>query len=291
MTAALVAGALVGTGLWIAGTGLWPARIPLTDVVARIGATPAAVTRFDRDARLGAWARTHITPLEALVRRRRMDLRVLGQDTNTFAARILASAGIGCLWGPCLVAGLALAGIGVGWVIPLWAAALGAVIGAAIPVAQVRRQAAQRRAEGAHALGAFCDLVSLCLAGGMTIKQATDTAAASGQGWAFVELRTTLAAAWLDGEHPWDALAALGADTGLDELSELAAALTLAGEEGAAVRATVRQKARVIRARSIAAIEQAGAEATERMTLPSVLLALGFLAFWGYPALSTLTGT
>ena len=63
----------------------------------------------------------------------------------------------------------------------------------------------------------------------------------------------------------------------MTDLSELASTVALAGEEGAAVRATVAAKARTIRERMSAESETAAAAVTERMSLPSVLLVLGFL--------------
>ena len=51
------------------------------------------------------------------------------------------------------------------------------------------------------------------------------------------------------------------------------------------MRATVAAKARTIRERMSAESEMAAASITERMSLPSVLLVLGFLIFLCYPAL------
>ena len=50
----------------------------------------------------------------------------------------------------------------------------------------------------------------------------------------------------------------------------------------------VSAKARTIRERIIAETEQTAAAVTERMSLPGVLMALGFLVFIGYPALAVL---
>ena len=96
---------------------------------------------------------------------------------------------------------------------------------------------------------------------------------------------------YIDGRTPWAALDDLAQQTNLEDLRELAGALSAAGEEGATVRSIVRAKAKVLRDRTAAGIEQAGNEATERMALPAILLAFGFFAFWGYPAYVTLTAT
>ena len=69
------------------------------------------------------------------------------------------------------------------------------------------------------------------------------------------------------------------------ELAELAASAELAGNEGARVRSSLAAKARAIRVRALAEIETAAQSATERMTLPIVLLMVGFVVFLGYPAI------
>jgi tight adherence protein C len=115
-----------------------------------------------------------------------------------------------------------------------------------------------------------------------------ETAAASGGGWAFAELRGALHAGYVRGEPPWSSLGQLGAELGIPDLSELASTITMAGEEGAAVRNTVAAKARTIRERITADTELTAAAVTERMSLPSILLVLGFLVFLGYPAVNAM---
>ena len=85
---------------------------------------------------------------------------------------------------------------------------------------------------------------------------------------------------------PWGPLGRLGEELGIEELSELAATVALAGAEGAKVRATLAAKAASIRSHALANA-QANAEAmSERMSLPVVVLFAGFLLFVGYPALA-----
>jgi len=75
------------------------------------------------------------------------------------------------------------------------------------------------------------------------------------------------------------------------ELTELAASLTLAGTEGAKVRASLAAKATSLRNRQLADAETTAQAATERMSLPLVLLFAGFLLLIGYPAVvHVLTG-
>jgi hypothetical protein len=88
----------------------------------------------------------------------------------------------------------------------------------------------------------------------------------------------------LQGETPWAGLARLGEELSFPELGELAASAALAGDEGARVRASLAAKARSLRLHGLTDVEAAAQSATERMTLPVVLLMLGFIVFLVYPA-------
>lgn len=289
MSRVLLAGLVTGTGVCLIASGLWPAREPLAAVLGRIGSSPQArVDRTNLDARVGSWAR-RIGALDRALTGLDADLRLLHKNPDEVAGQLVGVSLVGLLWGPSVVAALALVGITVPLVIPTWLALGGAALCAVAQLAAIRAQATRRRADFAFALGAFLDVLSTGLAAGHTIHAAVDYAAAAGEGWAFEDLRVALVSGYIDGQHPWDALAAFAARTRLEDLAELAAALSLAGEEGAAVRSIVRAKAKVLRDRTAAAIEQAGAEATERMAMPAILLAFGFFAFWAYPAYTTLT--
>ncbi len=103
---------------------------------------------------------------------------------------------------------------------------------------------------------------------------------------AFAELRQALTDARLRGEPSWNGLAHLGEAIGVGELQELAASAGLAGDEGARVRVSIAAKARAIRMRGLADAEGAAQSASERMSLPVVLLMTGFIVFLGYPAIA-----
>jgi hypothetical protein len=66
----------------------------------------------------------------------------------------------------------------------------------------------------------------------------------------------------------------------------LAASVSLAGTEGAKVRTSLAAKAGALRTHQITDAEGDATAATERMSLPVMLLFLGFLAFIAYPALT-----
>jgi len=98
-------------------------------------------------------------------------------------------------------------------------------------------------------------------------------------------------AARLARDTPWSALERLGDELGVAELGELAASVGLAGAEGAKVRASLGAKASSLRSHQLAEAETTAQAATEKMSLPVVLLFAGFLCFIGYPAVErVLTG-
>jgi Flp pilus assembly protein TadB len=159
-----------------------------------------------------------------------------------------------------------------------------AVAGFVVPFIGLRAKAAERRRGFRHALSCYLDLVAVQLAGGAGVESALSSSARNGHGWAFREIRQTLAEARLMGEPPWTGLSRLGTQLGICELNELAASVTLAGDEGARVRGSITAKARSIRVRGLADAEGAAQAASERMSLPIVLLMVGFVVFLGYPA-------
>jgi tight adherence protein C len=98
-------------------------------------------------------------------------------------------------------------------------------------------------------------------------------------------LRNALDVTTLTGETPWAALARLGEEVGVSELTELAASISLAGTEGARVRDSLAMKASTLREHAMAEAESEAESTTEKMAVPTVLLFLGFMILIGYPAI------
>lgn len=280
------AGAALGVGLWAVWSGWSPARPSLLEALARIN-RPAVAAGGGLDARVGAWAR-RLSPIERTLAGLRADLRVLRRSPDEQAALMLAVTLCGLLWAPVVAGALGLVGVRVPFAVPLWLGVIGAAVAAVVSVRQVRAAAAARRRQFSTALGAFCDVTGLCLASGRGIDAAIQTAADAGGGWPFAELTSALQTGYVNGQTPWQALGGLAADCDLPDLAELAAALSLCGDEGAAVRDTVASKARSIRERLTSSAERDAAAVTERMGVPATVLLFGFVIFLGFPALYVL---
>lgn len=294
MTGVIFAGLLAGIGVWLAWSGLRPAPEPLGAALARAERRPAELppptddALDERDARIGRFLLGSIPVLNRAVERAHTDLRIVGRPPEEQATRVGVYGLLFLLLGPWVGVVMWLVGLRLPTFVPGFVSLCGAGWGLFMPFVTLTRDAKDRRQAFAHALSAWCDVVVMCLAAGRGVEQAMETAAASGRGWAFAEMRGALQAGYVRGEPPWVALGGLGTELGITDLSELANTIAMAGEEGAAVRTTVAAKARTIRERITSDIETKAAAATERMSLPSVLLVLGFLVFLCYPAVSVM---
>ncbi|MBI2168476.1 MAG: type II secretion system F family protein [Actinobacteria bacterium] len=281
---ALLAGAGAGLGGFLVLRGLVPPHPPLARSLARIERV-APAGGSDRERGLQGRAFTTFEALGLDVVALGADLRAIGREPARHALdKLLLATVFSAL---PLFSGLVLAGFGLGLpggVVFLAAVTLGAG-GFFLPDVLVRGEARLRRREFRHALSAYMDLVTIVIAGGGGTESALTAAASAGSGWAFTELRRALSTARLRAEPPWVALDRLGADLAVVELREVAASLGLAGEHGAKVRNSLATRARSLREHRLAEVETEAQAATEKMSLPVVLMLFGFLAFVLYPAL------
>jgi Flp pilus assembly protein TadB len=295
VTAAVLAGTGFGLGLLAIAAGLAPRRASLAEALDFLTRQrPAPVITLDA----GSWAARLGRPAAALLaglglpgKTLRADLAILGRPPERLLAEQATAAVAGLLLIPAMTGLLALGGVSAGWQLPAGGAVVLAVAGFAAPALGVRQEAAARRAATRHALAAFLDLVVISIAAGAGVEAALTYAGATGRGWAFTQIRAALDTARLTRRPPWEALGQLGHELGISELTELAASITLAGVEGAKVRASLTAKAAAIRGRQLADAETTAQAATERMSLPLVLLFGGFLLLIGFPAVvHVLTG-
>ena len=288
MNAAMLLGAMAGAAIILIASGVVPARVPLADALARLDLIPKAGAATPERW----WVVLLGAPLvdtsfgRAATKAVRQDLRVIGRSPEEHVARHVAMVTVALLWAPATFALMAIGGVGVSWTLPVWISLVFGCVALVIPPLAVRAEAAERRRSFRHALGCFLDLVAVRLAGGAGVDSALAGSAAAGEGWAFTEIRQCLTEARLRGEPSWKGLGTLGEEIGVSELQELAASAGLAGDEGARVRVSIAAKARAIRLRGLADAESAAQSASERMSLPVVLLMTGFIVFLGYPAVA-----
>ncbi|MFD4252499.1 type II secretion system F family protein [Amycolatopsis thermoflava] len=291
MIPALVFGAGAGAGLWLLLIWALPPRPALGARLAHATTRPAAppIVAVADAAWVTKWGRVFVPTLRALGlpgARIENDLRVTGRgvDTHLASKALLAVSGVLAPW--LLQALLALGGLSLGLEVPLLAGLVLAALGFLVPDLDMRTKATRLRREFRDALSTFLDLVWITLAGGAGIESALGDAAAVGRGPGFDQIRRALNAAQLTRTTPWNTLRRLGEELDIAELSELAASISLAGTEGARVRASLAAKAQALRTHQVTDAEADAQAATERMAMPVALLFLGFLGFIAYPAVT-----
>jgi tight adherence protein C len=291
---ALLAGAALGASLWLLLVAVVPARPSLAGSLAVLRGSPAVPPGTDRRRR--AWqvqvgrAVEHIGQALGLeFRSLRKDLAVTGQPLQAHLATKVLDVTVGGLVGPVIAGLLALGGVPVPLALPVWLGLGLAVLGWLVPDRRLRAAAATRRASLRYAAGALLNLVAINLAGGAEVEQSLHNALRISHGWAFVLLRNTTRRAQLNREKVWDALGRLGHQFDVDDLTQLAQNISLAGDEGARMREALIAMAASIGQRELAEAETQANEASEHMVLPLAVLAIAFTAFLLYPALVQLT--
>jgi tight adherence protein C len=301
VTVPFLIGGLAGLGLFLLGYALHPPRPRLSRQLAAFDAArrggngrwPASGSAAGSGLRgqLGGWLERLCAEQGLELGSVRANLSLTGGSIEVFlATKVLLGAG-GLILGPALVIMAGLAGVRLPIAIGIW---LGVALGALfflLPDLEVKQQAAARRRDFRHAIGSFLDLVAMNLSGGRGVPEALMAAADVGTGWAFWRIRDTLAAARITGQTPWQALGALGEETKVDELRDLAAALSLVAEDGAKVRESLVARAASMRARELADLQGQAGERSQSMLVAQLMLCAGFLLFLVFPVVGVLLST
>jgi tight adherence protein C len=299
VTAAIIAGAIAGAGVFLLIVALLPRRVSLSRQLAAFDARPvraAPVRRFagEKESEL---TRRLGTGLAAFCQEQgwefpglRNDLALAEKSFENFLATTALLAVFGFLIGPILLLLLTVLGVHLSFVFPIWLGLVLAVIFSLFTYVEVKQKAAQRRKDFRHAVGAFLDLVGMNLAGGRGVPEALMAASEIGGGWSMWRIRDALANARITGQTPWQALGALGAEIRVDELRDLAAALSLVAEDGAKVRESLTARAVSLRRRELADLEGQAGERSQSMLVAQMFLVAGFLVFLVFPVVGVLLG-
>jgi Flp pilus assembly protein TadB len=289
MLPALLSGVGVGLGSWFCLRALRPAARPLHTELALLARprwqttttqTPEPAWRV----RLVEIARSlasfdHDSSVDA-------DLACLERNPERYALERLAAAVAG-LFVPLLFSAVCAAGgVAVPPALILFSALVCGGGGFIVPRLLVRSEAARRRDDFRHGLSAYLDLVAILLAGGRGVESALWDAARTGSGWAFGIIRAGLETGVREGRSPWAALSEVAERLDLADLGQLTSSITLAGDSGAKVKASLTAKAASLRDHELAAAEAASERATEQMAGPVVMLLVAFLLFIGWPAVA-----
>jgi tight adherence protein C len=295
MTAAVVAGAVAGIGLFLLALALVPRRVSLARQIAafdagRTGRVPRRAPRSasgkesETSRRIGAAAARLCAEQGWEFPSVKANLSLTGKSFESYLAGKILFALVGLIFVPILAILAGLAGIRFPVVIPVWMGLIAAGIFFFLPDLELKQKATARRRDFRHAVGSFLDLVAMNLAGGRGVPEALMAAGEIGSGWAMWRIRDALTNARITGQTPWQALGGLGEDVGVEELTDLASALSLVAEDGAKVRESLTARAASLRRREISDLEGKAGERSQSMLIAQMLLCVGFLLFILYPA-------
>jgi pilus assembly protein TadC len=292
-------GAVLGLGLFLLGLALIPQRAGLVRRLAVFDEARFAATRpayrtvageseFSR--RLGTALARFCAEQGWEFRSLRSSLSLVDKSFENYLATKILLAVFGLIFAPLLFVVAGLAGFKIPIVFPVWAGLVLALIFFVLPDLELRQKVAKRRRDFRHAVGAFLDLVAMNLSGGRGIPEALMAASEIGSGWAMWRIREALVNARITGQTPWQALGTLGEEVRVDELRDLAAALSLVAEDGAKVRESLSTRAASLRRRELADLQGEAGERSQSMLVAQMLLCAAFLVFLIYPAVRVLLG-
>ncbi len=280
-------GAGIGMGLILLAQALKPTSQPIADVFRSVVAEGQPYTTIGRNpersvrdilASIGAGLATATNDEPQLHK----DLAVTNSSLEQHGlikagAPALTLIGIYVVWLFFAALGIALSPLTISVV------AIGAALVAfVVPDQRLRSRAKVRRIAFRHALSAYLDLVTIIMSGGGGLMTALQTAADSGDGWAFAEIRAALDRARLSNRTPWSQLGVLSDRFDIPELRDLVSTAELAGSEGSRITESVATKAEILRGRLQAEVEQTSESLTEQMLLPVGLLLVSLFLFLGF---------
>ncbi|MGW9351055.1 type II secretion system F family protein [Nocardiopsis flavescens] len=288
LIAAALAGAALGLAVWSLAAARW-VRPSLAERLSGPRRQVSPVIRASEGGVLTRIGRIGVPLLHAAGLpgpRASRNLRICDREQGGYLAEKAAGVVVGLLFPP--VMGLLLSSFGV---LPSALISLAAWVGFAVlmwfaPDLSLNDEATKRKEEMRRTLSGFADLVVVSLAGGAGVSGALTDASANSGGWAMAAIRDSLRESSLTRVPIWQVLRDLGERYDTPEFDELAASLHLAGADGARVRSSLAAKAKTLRVQFLAEVEAKAQSATERMSLPVVLLFTGFLILLGYPAMS-----
>lgn len=289
----MLAGGLVGLGVFTLVYAFTPAQPDLSDAVARVerqrttrpgaGDAPTSPEALSGTERLGSWAMKNLPP-GLWVRTPERELALLRISHDRFYGEKVVFATLGLVIPPVLTGVFGLVGLRLPFAIPAIASLALVALLFFIPNYNAMDDAKKARAEFRQALVSYIDLVALERAAGAGPRQAMEAAAEVGSSWVFQRLAEDLARSRWSGVPPWDSIHTLAGDLGLPELDDFADIMRLSGEQSTSVYANLRARADAMRS-AILGEQLAEANATgERMTIPGSLLGVVFMGLLVAPA-------
>lgn len=292
----ILLGALTGLGALLIVSAVLPNHPQLPAALARMtpshrwDAEPSeAEATVDLRTRIGAGADRVISRWTQLSVPED-DLALLRTPRARHIADKVIAAALGLAVPYLITAFAGMLGLSLGIAIPVAASIAGAAIGYLGPDVEIRSRARAARQAFLTDITTYIDLVAQERRSGAGIATALTAAANVGDSPAFVRLREDLARAQFTGLQPWQALEQLAEDVNIPEIAELGSTMQLAGTKGSATYDQLRSQALTLRRTQLAEETAKAGAATERMRLPTAMMALVFMAMLITPALLNIVG-
>ncbi len=293
MTLALVlGGAAVAAGGWLCITAFATPTPSLSRTVAHLHRPPIRQAEStDRWTTFGSRAMAVVGGrVGGVATRRRLDL--VGRTPEAHAGYLAIAALAGFIT-PLMLAAIAtwMSATAATWMVSLGFALGLAAVAVLLVVADLDQRSSAASRDLRHQLSAYLDVLTMLLASNQGNEGALRLAADAGDGRLFVELRRRMLEAATAGRPAVSALAALGRDLGVVELTEIAASASLATSQGAPVARSLVAKTESLRAALQAEQEQDARVRTGKITFPLVAMGIVFIILGLYPALVSIRNT
>ncbi len=294
----LVAGALVGLGVYLLIASLVTERVSLTDAVGldrSITHMSVLEQESTTSAAAAGWATKWAAKAEVKLNSWRLttpdaDLALIEWTRGRFLLARVALTGLAVLVGPAMWGMLALAGAPLAYSVPQgMSLLLGLFVWYAVGL-WVKGQAAARRLEMREALVSYLTLLALYKASGDGMVGALQQAATDSDAWTFRRIDARLAASVRAGGSPQGGLRRLGDELGIGELGDVADIAATAGLEGAGVFTTLLARANALRNQMQTDAEANAAANSVRLGVPKALLVATGVAFMMYPLITSISG-
>ncbi|MFH8698851.1 type II secretion system F family protein [Streptomyces chartreusis] len=280
-----MAGGTAGAGLALLVRELLHPQPALGPALARSAPATLAMPEpdLDREERWGRWLLARLERVPG-IRIPTTNLALLGQQPGQFMLKKTALAALGLLCPVIATIPWILAGVSLPFYVPAVLGLLAAVLLFITPDLAVRDQARRARAEFAHALSAYLDLVALKRAADAGPAEALEKAAAVGSGWPFLYLQGALRRARLEKIPPYQALTELADEYDLPALDDVADIMRGSATDGAAVYKALRARTAALNTELLADQAAEANTASEKMTAPGALLAVLVMLLLAFPA-------
>lgn len=285
---AVLAGALIGFGLWAGFGALIPSAPHLGDALDLLdGKLPPAPTTSGRGVdRLGGWVRSRLgRPVTADTARR---LRRAGRGIDRHYAHKSAFALAGLVLPGLAGAALALTGR-AGFAIPALVGPVFGFVGFFLPDILLRHADRTVTQDATEALLTYFDLVTLERLANQSGTQALRSAATVSDVPVFAAIRDALERARLEQRPPYSELQRLGIELELPALVDIADIMAL-DESGAALSDALRARVKELRNAHLTQAVMSASAVSERMAFGMVIPSLVFGLFFLVPPILRLLG-